>query len=579
MAKIERYIAGGYQPPGGGGVRIPSVDAGQGLRMMGEATGSVTRDISEVDEHYRKAHQASLMSSLKVGLAREISDLEIEYNDRQDYDKFGDIGERLEKMRQAYTEKIGDDQEVADEFLPIFDISAIKTERNVKDLAQVKFVKTDQASLNNELENILELAGRSGDYETVSGELWKLAEFSIASRVLSGVVDPDEGQTLQDKFDDKLWDNFFTQKVADDPEYAEEILHDESMCPTMDRDRRLHWQEKAKGAVKDNLTNSVYAQAIAEPDTASAEKVVKSSGITDPDEMNKLLTGVKRYYESNEAAVKDREERSRAKWENDMVERIRSVSSDASDEEVQQSLSVIEGLIKGAPDGIDRGTWYDKLDKRNKAIMDGRQDPFKEGDPKTYADLSTRILTVKSDEEKKRIRADIQLAIGKGKSGGITAQQAEHLTDRLKIGDADDPLKSERSKRYHTMLKNLRTDKIFSTDEIENETAYGLKANQLDAYLRAQPESTDKEVEDYFERLVGEEKSGAIGWLLDAFLINNPLYTIGSPVLKIGSHQAQPGGTLETGGDVEAIGILRENNKPITQANIKFVKERLNASD
>jgi hypothetical protein len=233
MAKIERYVAG-VQAPSGRGISIP--------QFSYEGTEALGRGISAFGQAIKQAKQVSLLSSLKIGLAREMSDLGLEYDERQDYEKFGDISGRLEKTRQKYLEKIGNDNEVMQAFMPQFEMSAINLETGIKKLSREKFVRSDQAALTNEMDNVVELAGRRGQYETISSSLRAMGHAAIAGRAASGVIDPVAAENLSNDLDSRLWDNYFTAQAKSNPIKAAEDLRNDSLFPGMNREKRLHWQ-------------------------------------------------------------------------------------------------------------------------------------------------------------------------------------------------------------------------------------------------------------------------------------------------------------------------------------------------
>ncbi len=268
MAKIERYVAGPSKVSGGGitipysgGGRGMPQNAGQGFITAGNALQSISQDVQEVDEHFKRARQSSLMSSLQVGLAREISDIELEYNERQDYEKFQeDITTRISKMRQDYMDKIGDDHEVLDAFMPTFDLKAIELNGGIRKLSRAKFVDSDKAALGNELDNIYEIANRNtNDYGKVSGEIRALGRSAIAGRVASGVISAAQGQAELSSFDDKYWNNYLTSQVRQNPIETEEMLKDDKMFPGLDVDSRLQWQGiVAEAASTKIVENTVF---------------------------------------------------------------------------------------------------------------------------------------------------------------------------------------------------------------------------------------------------------------------------------------------------------------------------------
>lgn len=269
--QIKRFTAEPQQIPSAGGVVIPyrgnnmSRSAGGGLADIGKSLMSVAKDMQDVDDHFKRARQASMMSNLRVGLARASSDIELEYDDRQDYENFNkDIDTKLDKMRQEYIDQIGDDNELLNAFMPEFDIQAIQTQSNIRRLSRAKFVDADRAALNTELDNVYELAGRSaGDYNNVAGKIRGLGLSAIAGRVASGVLDPDQGQILKNQFESQYWNNYLHYQALNNPIETEQALMDDKLFPGLDRNERLSWQDKVSDLAENRRISNYVNNAIA----------------------------------------------------------------------------------------------------------------------------------------------------------------------------------------------------------------------------------------------------------------------------------------------------------------------------
>ncbi len=153
------------------------------------------------------------------------------------------------------------------------------------------------------------------------------------------------------------------------------------------------------------------------------------------------------------------------------------------------------------------------IDAKVKALETGEKDPYEVTDMALYGKIRSQINvdpdTIKSSEE-----------IDKHRGKGLSNRHADSLVDKwnsTKTGaiKPKDPLKEARSKRYHSMLKGLETDNIFDGDPAKNSVIYGQRANQLDNYLKANPDATDKEVEEHFSKLIELDKEGWIMRLWD----------------------------------------------------------------
>ena len=241
------------------------------------------------------------------------------------------------------------------------------------------------------------------------------------------------------------------------------------------------------------------------PSYEGAVEIIKAANLG-MEETKALLISSKRFFDTNEATEKEQEAEAKETWENDAIEKLKTGKFTVDD-------------ITTAPKGVNREHWWDRLDKRNAAVIKGEKDPLTVTDFKTYAELSERCNTAPDTVTVEEIYSHV----GKGETAGVSISDAEKLVNIRKSRLAkdqkpEDVLKTERSNRYQGMLKNLKGKNIFDGDETQNEIIYGQKANLLDSYLLANPDATDKQVEDYFHSLVAEEKSSWVGIVLDTFL-------------------------------------------------------------
>ncbi len=104
---------------------IPSGGSGYtGLTALGSSMVSLSAEMQQVDAQFEKAEQASTLAGLRVQLVKDVEDLRFDYNKRTDYKKFGDITEKLSKLKTKYQNQITD-PEVYDAFSPEFDMDAV----------------------------------------------------------------------------------------------------------------------------------------------------------------------------------------------------------------------------------------------------------------------------------------------------------------------------------------------------------------------------------------------------------------------------------------------------------------------
>jgi len=169
-------------------------------------------------------------------------------------------------------------------------------------------------------------------------------------------------------------------------------------------------------------------------------------------------------------------------------------------------------------------------------------------DPDTYDELSQMVNDAQTDTEKKKARDKIDNAYLGNK---LKYKDAETLRGRTK---EDDPLKLGRSQRAFSELLKLRTSGVLEPD------VYMEKSNTLSAWLKAKPNATDNELEDFYKVLTMKETTDWVGEILDTILL--PV-TFGISELF----------DSEKISNDKAIRILINAGKVVNEDTIKQVKE------
>lgn len=228
------------------------------------------------------------------------------------------------------------------------------------------------------------------------------------------------------------------------------------------------------------------------------------------------------------------------------------------------------------------------MEDRNKALLGGEDDPTELHDPATSAEISRLLNTGPAgfDEVKKRGGLDyIYSLVGKGKEGGISVALAEKYAKTYKDLDEGKPSKNPRvdamKSRYHSTLGSLKTKKLFDDDELENAKIYGTKANLLDKFFEDNPEATDAQAEEYFNGLVTEEKEGWFGKVWNEFWDANRLKgagldSVNQEVEEVGKERKAR--EAEQGLRDEAIKLLKDNNRAVTEETVKIAIDRIKAA-
>lgn len=472
MAKIERYVAG-VQAPSGGGITIPRVSY-EGMENLG-------RGISAFGQAMKQARQVSLLSGLKVGLAREISDIELEYESRQDYEKFDDISDRIDKIRQKYTEQIGNDGEVMQAFMPQFEMSAINLENGVKKLSRSKFVDADKSALMNEMDNLHELSGRSMDYDRIVGEYRPMGKASIAGRAASGVIDNVTAENLSNKFDAQLWDNYFTAQAKNNPIEASEMLKDDKLFPGLSREQRLHWQGQM--------------------DEEASKKRIEDTGYsliaTHKTDFNSMYSDL--------AANKDLSRREVSKIQ-DMIEvaekeynqRLDEARKEGKKQELDNIYQMVgERNLIGALKAVEDSEFLDEEERFNKSesLKNWGQRELWNTNPEIEAKLTRRI------EEGNITDSDIEFQRGMGLSNDDTDKLKNRLKNRGKdpVRDSiiNEAVSYAKSRWTTDFPKDKGLGKHFSYIKFQNQIQDELEAMAKDKPLtRAE---AAKHVDEYFE--------------------------------------------------------------------------------
>lgn len=472
MAKIERYVAG-VQAPSGGGISIP--------HFSFEGTETLGRGISAFGQAIKQAKQVSLLSSLKIGLAREMSDLELEYDERQDYEKFGDISGRLEKTRQKYLEKIGNDNEVMQAFMPQFEMSVINLEDGIKKLSREKFVRSDQAALATEMDNVVELAGRSGQYETISSSLRAMGHAAIAGRAASGVIDQVAAEKLTKELDSRLWDNYFTVQAKSNPIKAAEDLRKNSLFPGLNREKRLRWQgimdeEASKKRIEDTGYSLITAHK------------------TDFNAMHSDLASNKDLSRYEVSKIQDMIEVA----EKEYNQRLDEARKEGKKQELDNIYKLVgERNLIGALKAVEDSEFLDEEERFNKSesLKNWGQRELWNTNPEIEAKLTRRI------EEGNITDSDIEFQRGMGLSNDDTDKLKNRLKNRGK-----DPVKDSIINEAVSYAKSRWTTDFPKDEGLGKHFSYMKFQNQIQDELEVMAKDKPltraeaaKHVDEYFE--------------------------------------------------------------------------------
>jgi hypothetical protein len=161
--------------------------------------------------------------------------------------------------------------------------------------------------------------------------------------------------------------------------------------------------------------DSTWQTAIGMPDEESAtEFIEKEKGLT-PTERNSLLTAASRHFTAEEARQKETVEKQRE------LDRAKLWEKEKKNELTYQDIDAT------SLDEKEKRSEADRLDKRNKAIVDGEKDPFKTIDPAVDNQVMQQIYSDDPPTEQ-----EIKSLSG----NGLSVERAEHWINILKKPDA-----------------------------------------------------------------------------------------------------------------------------------------------
>jgi len=294
----------------------------------------------------------------------------------------------------------------------------------------------------------------------------------------------------------------------------------------------LHFVDFEKAGRKRIYDLALQSALGAESRVAGLEIISNNKVLTGPERTN-LMAMYERLLNAKEAKAKKDLENIREGERERLFPQINTGTAD-------------ENEIWGTPwEAKEKQRMVEKLDTNNKNILAGKSVTT---DPDTYDELSQMVNDAQTDTEKKKARDKIDKAYTGNK---LKYKDAETLRGRTK---EDDPLKLGRSQRAFSELLKLRTSGVLEPD------VYMEKSNTLSAWLKAKPNATDNELEDFYKVLTMKETTDWVGEILDTILL--PV-TFGISELF----------DSEKISNDKAIRILINAGKVVNEDTIKQVKE------
>jgi hypothetical protein len=403
--------------------------------------------------------------------------------------------------------------------------------RSAREVDEFATAKTNTQRMFNEFEL---QAADDPDYRNIHNNFLEWRE-KVYKQVADGITEPKARDAYKNYFDQEaMTREFVVRKLADKKEVAHMRGNLTANLDEAAKQGDVQWiDDLITGAVAANVIDAhegakeriaalqkarmtgAWNLALGSSDYNSSLKVINDYPGLTVAERDKLGGHLKRTFDHREAIAAEELKTKQEQYRNEALASLR------------QMTLTFDNVMKSPLDAKEKEHWIGLIDKQNKALKEGKKSPFEERDPETYAQVSFLVNT----EPDKITKPQIYSYVGKGKNKGFTTEDAERLVARRKANltteKPDDPLKADRAKRYHTLLKQAHTNGIFGgKDATDAMHTYGEKANLLDAWILSNPDATDKEVEEYFKVLIEKEKSDFFGKLLDNFFTFGPMYPI-----------------------------------------------------
>jgi len=283
-----------------------------------------------------------------------------------------------------------------------------------------------------------------------------------------------------------------------DPDMAREAMEGAIESGAYDAKAGSSNLELALIAIEDGIDEDNYQDvwkvAREAPDKDTADTIIRGAELSAEQEKSLLSTSNSHFLGLEAKAAKEEEE---AK-ETDRAS--------LWDKEKEGTLTYGDIEATGLEQGEKRRE-ADRLDRRNKALADGKVDPYTVQNDAIYGNMS-ELVSLHPEATSDRKIWDLH-------GEGLSTDNCKLLVKEWK-SKTEDPVKAQAAKRAHSSLKSMKSAGIFGEDE-EAEITWGKKANALDNYLSDNPDASNEDITTYLEGLVSEEKSNYFGEILDAY--------------------------------------------------------------
>ena len=242
----------------GGGSAIAS--AGRLNPALGQSNlGGLGKSIADIGAKITATRDQSVLTSNTISLQKDLSDLKLAYQQRQDYPNFqSDYQKDIANLRDKYS-KSSPSRAVSAAFGPIFQREAANGSIALNGIIRTKQIEQAKGLYIQDRNNLLELAGRSTTPDAVGEYIQKNSDI-LKSRVANGLINPEDAVVNDLSFKDQAWSNMAQQLIHNNPQQALAMLSDKSQMPGIQERTRNVLLAKATTAVKDAKTTDVYQQ-------------------------------------------------------------------------------------------------------------------------------------------------------------------------------------------------------------------------------------------------------------------------------------------------------------------------------
>ena len=211
--------------------------------IVGSAIAGVGQAAFDVAEAFREAQRATDLSNYSIEAARQLNDLELEYNNMDQPDP-GQFVRSGQEIRGAIEARI-DDTVVKRMFVNEFNKTLLYKEFNIKRIAREKFVDHSRATLDQNLVTLRGLASSAKTREERTHLIYR-GKAAVAGRMAAGVISKTDAVNLHQKFLGDLQVDQARADILADPVTAARYLTDPEKYPGIPENIRLTLLERAQ---------------------------------------------------------------------------------------------------------------------------------------------------------------------------------------------------------------------------------------------------------------------------------------------------------------------------------------------